>query len=227
MAFNKFNMEIVGEFDYGPANSITAISLRRNSELWLLDTVNNRVGYLRVNGNAKCDNNNSEENKTFVRRPYSSYMHCSNKSTDNIGTTSSLGPAINHDPGYMNREIPYEYAQNMTVPCLDSSNRSNFNLDAILMAGHTCHRCLPEPCMNGGNCVGIQERGFVCKCPVGYTGDLCQMQTSQTNNEDMSYETGCSLVGKHYRGEGCCKTSSSNACKEMKSAYQQLQCCLD
>ena len=48
------------------------------------------------------------------------------------------------------------------------------NLDAILMAAHTCHRCLPEPCRNGGKCVGTQGRGFTCECADGFGGDLCE-----------------------------------------------------
>ena len=41
-------------------------------------------------------------------------------------------------------------------------------------AGHTCHRCLPEPCHNGGTCTGVQESGFTCTCVSGWGGDVCQ-----------------------------------------------------
>eukprot|EP00947_MAST-08B_sp_MAST-8B-sp1_P005916 g5916.t1 len=61
----------------------------------------------------------------------------------------------------------------------------SLNLDAVLMAAHTCHRCLPEPCLNGGKCRGKQGHGFSCDCPSGFGGDLCQatvrLQTTTTN----------------------------------------------
>ena len=35
--------------------------------------------------------------------------------------------------------------------------------------------CFPNPCLNGGSCVdGLQGRGYVCICPVGREGKICQ-----------------------------------------------------
>jgi len=89
--------------------------------------------------------------------------------------TSQVGEAIVHDPGYMNIAIPKYYGMDEAVDCHDAvTGKSNLNLDALLMAGHTCHRCLPEPCHNGGTCTGVQESGFTCTCVSGWGGDVCQ-----------------------------------------------------
>merc|ERR1719409_1166476 len=103
------------------------------------------------------------------RRPYPAQASCGPAS----GIEVLVGDAIEHDPGYMNTAIPYDYGADETIACADaSSGFANFNNDALLMAGHTCHRCLPEPCQNGGTCTGAQEKGFTCKCLMGFTGDV-------------------------------------------------------
>ena len=114
------------------------------------------------------------------RRPYpvaigqsAAVCGAASAATDTIAT---VGAAIVHDPGYMNVAIPFDYGMDTSIPCHDSAaGKSNFNLDALLMAGHTCHRCLPEPCHNGGQCAGVQESGFTCTCKTGFTGDVCQI----------------------------------------------------
>lgn len=50
---------------------------------------------------------------------------------------------------------------------------------------NTCNlkdHCLSNPCMNGGAC-SYSFNDFVCSCPTGYTGKLCQhdIDSCQTN----------------------------------------------
>ena len=33
-------------------------------------------------------------------------------------------------------------------------------------------QCMPDPCKNGGRCIGTQ-RSFTCVCPVEFAGDTC------------------------------------------------------
>ena len=148
-------------------------------------------------------------------------------------TSTTLAPAISHDPGYMNTAIPYDYASNLSVPCHDASGRSNFNLDALLMAGHTCHRCLPEPCLNGGSCIGVQERGFTCNCSYGFGGDLCQSVVA-TNAPTYSVQTTCRDLKTVYQNQTCCGlntnkvatfTSTPTTCGAILGAYRTSACC--
>ena len=37
-------------------------------------------------------------------------------------------------------------------------------------------KCASNPCQNGGSCfntVKSDDRGFLCECPDGWTGDTC------------------------------------------------------
>ena len=82
-------------------------------------------------------------------------------------------PHPDHDCGY----------QNQTDMCLGEqygSSRENctgpgsFNFDMLLMTGFFCHRCLPDPCLNGGSCENIWSKGYKCICPAGFEGTHCQ-----------------------------------------------------
>merc|ERR1711871_1475958 len=58
-------------------------------------------------------------------------------------------------------------------------NCSNIDFDSLLLGGCWCHPCLPEdPCMNGGTCINYETQGYSCSCPPGYSGDHCQITTS-------------------------------------------------
>lgn len=109
--------------------------------------------------------------RSRARRPYKSVSECVDPK---YNMDDWIPPPAIHDPGYMNTQIPPTYGQNATtgedLPC------DTLNLDAVLMAGHTCHRCLPEPCRNGGKCKGTQGKGFTCTCPVNWGGDVCHVR---------------------------------------------------
>ena len=34
--------------------------------------------------------------------------------------------------------------------------------------------CQQNICFNGGSCYIVSQSGFICICPVGYSGDMCQ-----------------------------------------------------
>ena len=38
--------------------------------------------------------------------------------------------------------------------------------------------CSNSPCQNGGNCSAVSS-GFVCTCPPGYTGSLCETDVDE------------------------------------------------
>ncbi len=49
--------------------------------------------------------------------------------------------------------------------------------------------CEPNPCLNGGTCSPTSpilpiDPGFVCACPYGWTGDLCETATCPCNHPD-------------------------------------------
>merc|ERR1712166_594527 len=135
-----------------------------NQYLFVLDQ--NQGELLRISkqsssGNVRSNNNNNNACEdsttnmhTRIRRPYpttvgdaSAICKSSFIKTDAVAT---VGDAIVHDPGYMNIAIPKDYGMDVETPCHDPiSLKSNYNLDALLMAGHTCHRCLPNPCHDG------------------------------------------------------------------------------
>ena len=35
-------------------------------------------------------------------------------------------------------------------------------------------QCTNGTCSNGGTCINLLKGGFVCVCPAGYSGILCQ-----------------------------------------------------
>jgi len=91
---------------------------------------------------------------------------------------TSLGVHITHTP----HDCGY---QNQTDMCLGErygTSRENcrgqgpdaFNYDMLLMTGFRCHRCLPEPCMNGGSCENLWRQGYQCTCAGNFTGVNCQ-----------------------------------------------------
>jgi hypothetical protein len=48
----------------------------------------------------------------------------------------------------------------------------------ILFAGGLCEErvdpCLSQPCTAGSTCDALPQEGFICKCPPGKKGKLCQ-----------------------------------------------------
>lgn len=170
IALDMYTAEIIATVETGLRYSLAGL-LVKDESLYVLDQ--RREELLLVQSLSR----DVESAKEFVpkpRRPYPKGSECNSKSFEE----ATVGEAIEHDPGYMNIAIPYDYGKN--VPCHDSrSKRSNLNLDALLMSGHTCHRCLPEPCLNGGKCSGIQESGFTCTCPDEFSGDMCQIRRTK------------------------------------------------
>ena len=35
--------------------------------------------------------------------------------------------------------------------------------------------CSGLPCKNGGTCIQPTNNGYICKCPIGYTGNNCEL----------------------------------------------------
>merc|ERR1719333_1661190 len=91
--------------------------------------------------------------------------------------TTELGLSIehvNHDCGYGNVTdmcLGEQYGSSREV-CVGQGPDS-FNLDMLLMTGFRCHECLPDPCMNGGQCRNLWSKGYECECPEGLSGPNC------------------------------------------------------
>jgi hypothetical protein len=153
----------------GLAKQVVALELDpRDGSVWFLGK-NDVLGKIKVT--APCSSGaagaaGASSVTWSPRRPFPSTGVCVDPKHD----PNLLPPPVVHDPGYMNTQIPETYGVNKSC--------AELNLDAILMAAHTCHRCLPEPCKNNGTCTGKQGHGFSCDCPSGFGGDLCQSSMS-------------------------------------------------
>merc|ERR1712028_256729 len=192
LAIDKYHGTIVKTLQTGRINALAGLEIHTDNNEYLFVLDQNQGELLRIskqssNGNVRSNNNNNNACEdsttnmhTRIRRPYpttvgdaSAICKSSFIKTDAVAT---VGDAIVHDPGYMNIAIPKDYGMDVETPCHDPiSLKSNYNLDALLMAGHTCHRCLPNPCHNGGTCTGVQENGFSCTCKEHSKGDMCQI----------------------------------------------------
>lgn len=173
-------------FRTGLPQQVTAIALDpRDGSLWLTTRAN---GIRRVRVDTPCGVPAAGSSSTAdgpaassqrpgtPRRAYPVASTC----VDPKRNIDVLPAAVAHEPGYMNTQIPRTYGENRSC--------EELNLDAVVMAGHTCHRCLPEPCLHGGQCQGVQGRGFTCNCSGagaadddarGREGDLCQKAISR------------------------------------------------
>ena len=65
-----------------------------------------------------------------------------------------------------------------------------------------------ETCYNGGTCYDVGVHQTVCKCPIGFVGDRCELCTPNTckNGGDCIIQNGassCNCFGTGYEGEHC------------------------
>ncbi|KAK3258791.1 hypothetical protein CYMTET_32180 [Cymbomonas tetramitiformis] len=99
-------------------------------------------------------------------------------------TTLGVAVAVAHEDGYMNMtSLGEEYGESEDCQTCNE----NCNNDMILMSGYLCHRCIPEPCKNGGSCTNYLGEGYTCNCPSGFTGDHCQVAYSSPPTSDSTY----------------------------------------
>jgi len=88
--------------------------------------------------------------------------------TSNTIPNASLFEQVHVDSGYADNN---EAVQNDNIMDANASllaNRTDcgyaepLNFDALLLGGYFCHTCLPEPCLDGGQCTNIQWSGYNC-----------------------------------------------------------------
>ena len=179
-------------------NAETPVELSAGGDvLYFVDMVTAKVLTLLVSEACAVDGTAEGDNDTlYARRPFPPQEECGEVDLSSMEAAIEAAGVentawIEHDVGYMNNAIPYDYGMDESVACKDpATGRTNLNLDALLMTGHTCHRCLPEPCSNGGVCTGFRNvtnegvrlpnpnapegvsYGFTCECPEGTAGDI-------------------------------------------------------
>ena len=184
LAIDTYTGDIVATIETGRMRALAGITLK-GDHLYVLDQVCGELLRVKRGVAAAEDEDDGGGRPPRPARPYPNSPVCNATAFEE----PTVGDAIEHDPGYMNIAIPYDYGGGSS-PCHDpQTNRSLFNLDALLMAGHTCHRCLPEPCQNGGTCTGQQEAGFTCRCPEGFAGDVCQIRESSPATTEANAST--------------------------------------
>merc|ERR1711871_1245885 len=141
IAVDKYSGTVVDVIDTGRPGAVGGIEIAPTGVhaaegyegiLLFTDMLKNEIVSVNIKTGSidTCPATNGAE--TRPRRPFPSPPTCPAPSQD-----TSLDAAVDHNPGYMNLAIPRDYGANTSIPCHDSSGRPNFNLDALLMAGHT------------------------------------------------------------------------------------------
>lgn len=188
LAVDTYTGEIVATIETGRPRALAGLTLK-GDHLYALDQECGEL--LRVSRRVGAAKDLDSGVPARPARPYPNSPVCNSAAFEE----PTVGEAIEHDPGYMNIAIPYDYGGE-SGPCHDpQTNMSLYNLDALLMAGHTCHRCLPEPCHNGGTCSGVQEAGFTCQCADGFSGDLCQIWKNKLGDGKSEGDSGSKTGG--------------------------------
>ena len=105
-------------------------------------------------------------------------MH-SNAKQCNLVFYVQLCPRIGKLHHQFHARAKCSFACALTPFILFAADCENINFDALLLAGHGCHVCLPELCANGGKCVNVLMQGYSCDCSSaadGFTGDHCDIR---------------------------------------------------
>jgi len=217
------------------SNGLTSITLSPDlSTIWFTHT-SNKLGYVTLQRTCPRDSD-----IPFTPSKQKSLSNTTAQTCSRTAVRSQeLPPVIDHDAGYMNMDaITDAY---VGQPC------DEVNLDAILLAGYFCHRCLPNPrCMNGGKCNNLRYTGFKCDCntdpnsPFFYYGDVCQHKVPKaTHNTRPQQCSDLSIDGAEWHDAGgkeyTCRNHyavAKNACQVDGRAYSwggmsaQDACCV-
>lgn len=51
--------------------------------------------------------------------------------------------------------------------------------------------CISRPCHNNGECVQVNNTNFICKCSDGFTGEMCEFETSSCTTDYCSNSGTC------------------------------------
>ena len=68
--------------------------------------------------------------------------------------------------------------QEQYVPPVSTTVSNKFILDILEGSEYSENPCLPNPCLNGGNCRVI-DGSPTCECRPGFDGDWCEISKSE------------------------------------------------
>lgn len=82
----------------------------------------------------------------------------------------------------------------------------NLNLQSTSNSSIKDNLCLPNPCLNSGSCLSINEKSqYLCICSKNYSGLKCQNKKDTTSNQKCEFNL-C------VNGGTCIKSFKSNFC---------------
>ena len=55
----------------------------------------------------------------------------------------------------------------------------------LLISVAVIDACVPNPCLNGGNCSNLAGDSFACDCPVAWTGVRCESRKFRSSEKEL------------------------------------------
>eukprot|EP00057_Strongylocentrotus_purpuratus_P010316 XP_011664790.1 PREDICTED: oncoprotein-induced transcript 3 protein [Strongylocentrotus purpuratus] len=113
---------------------------------------------------------------------------CLNGGTCHIKTSGDLGPICHCKRNFLGKNCEKDAYACRSLPCMNGGECRNRPATGSYMcrclpgsSGEQCENnvddCASSPCQNGATCTDLVG-GFVCTCPKGIVGQLCEMDFS-------------------------------------------------
>jgi len=175
IALEKGTGREVARIDTGSGKGLMGLTIDpSDGSLWFVNSRTSEVG--RVAALQQCPAGTGLDVSSTPPAEAFANEICSTPNTTALGNTVAHP---NHDCSYINQSdmcLGEMYGSSRGDKCRGDGS---YNLDMLLMTGHYCHKCLPSPCLNGGTCENIWNKGYRCKCAAGFEGDNCQHKAGE------------------------------------------------